>query len=397
MLAALWRGGLAVLTAQAWGRSAWVGHMAVDVWGWLDFWNMAQRGLVPYVDITKEYPVGAGLFYWALAPLLDLSDPRQVLAVHGLVLAAFEVVNAGLLYALLLEVAPRRAFPLAAAYVFAPTAMALGALRFEPVVLTFVLLGEWARRKGSPSWAALWWSLGAVLKWFPALFVAGLAARAVLRERRWRTAIAASAVLLVVLVAANLPFVLAGLARRGTADAWLHTYRFHAERHLYLDTVLGVVQAFAGPLSFERMAAWWSAAAALATLRLARRLDAPRLGIAGIVAAFALNRVHSPQFHLWFLPFVLLVVAELPWAQARRVFAWWAASDLLNVAVYPVLFTPAVAEVDAQPPGFWTALMGAAILARAAALVGLAVDAARYPPVATGSAGSELHSLQEPA
>jgi hypothetical protein len=58
------------LGAVLW-RSAWMPHLVQDIVSWRSFLEQSRLGLVPYVDFSKEYPVGGGLLYWALAWLVD--------------------------------------------------------------------------------------------------------------------------------------------------------------------------------------------------------------------------------------------------------------------------------------------------------------------------------------
>ena len=52
-------------------ETIWVKHIVADIWTWRRFWRQAQAGGIPYVDYTKEYPVGAGLIYWTMSPFLE--------------------------------------------------------------------------------------------------------------------------------------------------------------------------------------------------------------------------------------------------------------------------------------------------------------------------------------
>jgi hypothetical protein len=81
---------------------------------------------------------------------------------------------------------------------------------------------------------------------------------------------------------------------------------------------------------------------------------------AALLAVFLLwNKVHSPQYSLWLLPF--LVLLPVHWA-------WWAAYTANDLVLYGLVFYAGPISLDwAQP---WLAL---SVLARAGLLLGLAV------------------------
>jgi hypothetical protein len=49
----------------------WLNHLVLDVFTWRGFFADARRGLVPSVDMAREYPVLAGALYWLMSPLMD--------------------------------------------------------------------------------------------------------------------------------------------------------------------------------------------------------------------------------------------------------------------------------------------------------------------------------------
>src|SRR5688572_16942286 len=87
----------------------WFNHLILDVFTWRGFFADAHRGLIPYVDMSREYPVGAGLFYWMLSPVMDPDHGMGMLIAHGSVMLAADVVVAALAWACFREVSPRHA------------------------------------------------------------------------------------------------------------------------------------------------------------------------------------------------------------------------------------------------------------------------------------------------
>jgi hypothetical protein len=369
---------LTYLLTDAW-NSNFVSHMVQDLRTWHDFFVSARAGYVPYVDIPKEYPVLTGVLYWALSPLVHPADLRQTVLVHGLVMDAVDLVNTGLFFFLVRSRAPERALPLTLLFALNPTSLLLSPLRFESVLILFVLLGYRAHARGRPLGAVAWWSVGFWVKWVPAFFIAAQEWRAlVLERRRWRW-LAALGIFAGVALALNLPFAL--LARfRGASLAFLTApVRFHVVRPLYWDTLLGVGQIWLGPLPWERYGSLWTLGLVAMALVLRPRLRLEYKGVLLCLAALVFNRIYSAQFNLWFYPFLLLGLTAETTARFTRILALAVVLDILNVVVFPLSFTLALAEMGGFGPyaavtgGPWTVVFSVAIVVRAVLLVVLAV------------------------
>jgi hypothetical protein len=365
------------LGAGLW-HTAWMPHLVQDIASWRPFLEQARRGLVPYVDFSKEYPVGGGLLYWLLGGLVDPADIRGTVLAHALVMSTVDVVNAGLFYRIAAGIDGRRALGATLLFALNPTSLVLGPVRYEAIVVTLVLLGYACHRRGQPLRAVWWWSLGCWLKWFPAFFIAAQEYRAfVVEKARWRW-LKSAGIFLAVAAAVNLPFVLLAWSRHGSLQHWLWPYRFHATRPLYWDTLLGVGQIWLGPLPFERYASLWTLGLLAAALLVRPAMGVELKGALVCIAALLFNRIHSTQFHLWFYPFLILGLMEAPRPALRRFVPLGTAIDLLNVLVFPFAFSYAYAEMGGFLPsaareggGAWTAVFSGAIVLRAALLLAL--------------------------
>jgi hypothetical protein len=375
---------LALLVTDCWG-SPWVSHLVQDIRTWREFFLSTQAGLVPYVHLTKEYPVLGGALYWAMSPFVEADDLRQTVIVHGLFMLAADVLNAVLFYRLARTVLP--SFALAATLIFSLnlTSLVMSPVRYEPWVTTFVLLGLGAHRHGRYDRATFWWAIGCGLKWYPAFFVAAQEYRLWRVDGRRTHWMRAAVVFAAATAAINLPFLIAAW-REGTASNLLAPYLFHARRPLYWDTLLGVGQIWLGPLPWERHAGLWSLVLMLAAILVKPRMRLETKGVLVCLAAIVFNRIYSTQFNLWFYP--LLIVAALDASAPRRkgLLLLMAVLDALNVLVFPTTFTPAVAEMGGFFPfaardagGPWTMAFSGLIAARAAVIVALA--AALWPTV----------------
>ena len=140
-IVALWKAmALGLLVTLFWD-APWVSHLVQDIRTWHGFFLSTQAGLVPYVDITKEYPVLGGALYWAMSPFVDADDLRQTVLVHGLFMLAADLLNTVLFYRLARGIQPSLALPATLLFGLNLTSLVMGPVRYEPFVTTFVLLG----------------------------------------------------------------------------------------------------------------------------------------------------------------------------------------------------------------------------------------------------------------
>ncbi len=355
-----------------------VGHMVQDLRTWHDFFVKARSGLTPYVDFSKEYPVGAGVLYWALAPFVDPEDLRQTVFVHGLAMGAVDLVNTVLIYRLFRDKNPEQALVFTLLFSLNLTTLLLSPIRFESALVLFVLLGYGASTRGRSMRAVALWGVGFWMKWLPAFFIAAQEWRALIVDRaRWRWP-RAMAVFLAVALAMNGPFVWAAW-RHGSLAHLMAPWKFHMERPLYWDTLLGVGQIWLGPLPWERHGSWWTLGLVILALVARPRLRLEYKGVLLCIAATVLNRIYSAQFHLWFYPFLLLGMITESEGRRRQLLSLAALLDVLNVIVFPLSFTLCLDEIGGFHPyaaaangGPWTVVFSAAIVLRTVALGALA-------------------------
>ena len=278
------------------------------------------------VDGAIEYPVLTGVFMWASGRIAT-GDHSQYLQVTALLLAPF-----GLLAAHQLEkLSGRRALLFAAA----PAIVLYAFHNWDLLAVAAAVAGIWAWRKRYFELAAVLFGLGAALKMYPALFLVPLALY------RWRegdrkeglvTFGAGAGVFLLV----NLPFMLVNF------EGWWATYEFHSNRLPNFDTVwlLGLSPSgdpLWSPSTFNLVTTGLIVASYGLALWLGWRRSAvknapyPFLQVcAAALAAFLLwNKVHSPQYVLWLLPFFVLLRIHV---------GWWIAYSLADLAVYVGVF-----------------------------------------------------------
>ena len=382
---------VALLLTVLWGTQP-VSHLVQDIRTWRDFFVETQAGAIPYVTITKEYPVLGGILYWLMSPFVHPDDLRQTIVVHAAFMLVADLVNAALFFPLARAIAPRHALAATLVLNLNLTALVTAPVRYESWIVTFVLLGYLAHRRRRYLWATFFWSIGCGLKWYPAFFIAAQEWRLIVVERRRLHWAGATAVFLGVTAALNVPFALGALHATGSLHNWEWPYKFHANRPLYWDTLLGVGQIWLGPLPWERYAGLWSLGLMLLAVVVRPRLGIEYKGVLVCLAGIVFNRIYSTQFNLWFYPLLILGILAEDDERRRRWLVWtFVVLDVLNVIVYPLSFAGAVAEMGGFFPwaareggGQWTVVFSAAIVLRTVAVAVLAALLLRSRPGAQG-------------
>jgi uncharacterized membrane protein len=334
-----------------------------------------------------EYPVLTGVFMWAAGLLVD--DGNAYLRVTALLLAPFALVSAYVLarmagrQAILFAASPAIVFyafhnwdllvvaatiaglwswyrgrPVWAAVWFGVGA----ALKLNPILLVAPLALEvWWRHRGRPKdeESDLPWIVVAVLgagacfslqqsvdtgigHWAALVgLVVALAMGAYFTIRyshdgRYREAVSVLVAGVGTAIGLNLPFMLVNF------DGWWATYEFHRVRVPNFDSIWNLAASRYGSLGFIQMPdlnltvavvtlATFVVALAYGLRRAQREGVYPFLGVgAALLASFMLwNKVHSPQYTLWILPFFVLL--NISWL-------WWAAYTIVDAVAYVGIF-----------------------------------------------------------
>lgn len=280
------------------------------------------------VNGAIEYPVLTGTFMWVTG--LPSTDVNQFFVISAFLMAPAALATAYLLG----RMAGWRALTWAAA-------PALGLYAFhnwDLLVVACAVGGMWCWSRRSPGWAGVWFGVGAAFKMYPAFFLAPLFFDE-LRRRGFRSATAAAGGGVLTFALINLPFLLTG------PEGWLATYRFHERRGPNFDNMWQLwfpSDTWAG--TFEAMTpdrlnvvtaaltgTFFVVALGLGWWRARRDGEYPFLQVCGaLLAAFLLwNKVHSPQYALWILPFFALLRVNV---------VWWALYAIADAATYYGVF-----------------------------------------------------------
>jgi hypothetical protein len=278
---------------------------------------------------TTEYPTLTSIWAWLSA--------LPVASGHGfIIVTALTFIPVVVLITLLLQaVAGRRAWIWAAT----PPLFLYAVYNWDvlPTICTaagiaVVLVGP---RRLSPFWVATLagaaFGLGAAFKVYPAMFVAPLAAAYLVDARlavraRLRLAAATIGAAVLVLLLANVPFILLNYS------GWRAVIAFQATRTIGSNTLsiwywwLQPYSAQGGPAfqaTLNHTAAVATAIGVLLALAVGiviglRRGTMPwvQTSAAMLCAYIVLNKVDSPQYVLWLLPFFVVVRLRLGWVAA---------------------------------------------------------------------------------
>jgi uncharacterized membrane protein len=248
-----------------------------------------------------EYPVLMGLFAWSTARLV--SSQQAYLLVSAVLLGPF-----GLLVSYLLA---RMSGWRALLWTTSPALVLYAFLNWDLLVVAAAVAGLWLWWRSRLEWSAFAFSIGASLKFYPLLFLLPLVLDAHATRGR-RSAILVGGVGIAVLVAINLPFLLLN------AEGWLATYQFHEARPAS-DSVWHVFPSWSPRrINFASAVLFFASLGVVliaAHRRLRREGKYPFLQASGaLLTAFLLsNKVYSPQFSLWILPFLVLLRVHVGW------------------------------------------------------------------------------------
>jgi uncharacterized membrane protein len=315
----------------------------------------------PYADADNEYPVGTGLLMGVTA--LPASNETQYLVINEIVLSVAALAITMILYRL---VGARALY-----FTAAPALAAYSFLNWDLFAIALSIGGVAALLAARDRLAGALAGLGAAAKLFPAFLVPGFALERVRRGDRGaalRVALWAA----IAWLALNAPVAILRPTR------WSLFYRFNASRPVDPATLWGLActERGTGVCPGSRLVGAGSlivfVAAALLVwhLRMRRDPDFPRWTFAfPLMVLFLLtNKVYSPQYSLWLVPWFALVLPDL------TRFLVWSGVDLAAWA--------ATLAFVRQVPGFEGPpflLVKALVLARAIALVWLLAGYIRWP------------------
>jgi uncharacterized membrane protein len=267
-----------------------------------------------------EYPVLTGVFMWASG--LPVSTANSYLVLSAALLAPFALATTWLLW----KMSGLRALLWAAA----PAIVLYAFHNWDLLAVAAVAAGLYAWWSGRPWWAAVAFGVGGALKMYPLMFLGPLTLE-FLGRREPKGAIKVAMLGAGTWLAANLPFMVANFG------GWYATYDFHRQRVANFDTIwqfgwprwtaehtnLVTTSLLLGSFALILALGWFARA------RLAAAYPFLQTSAALLAAFLLFNKVHSPQYTLWLLPFLVVLRVHV---------GWWIAYALADLAVYVGVF-----------------------------------------------------------
>lgn len=335
------------------------GHTALgDIPGRYFAWHLGPHAL-PYLDRRVEYPVVIGVVAYLTA--LVGRSATTFFALTALMSAGLAFLMTRLLFA--------RAPAQAIRWVIGLPVLLYAFHNWDLFAMIPAVLGILAYERGEDVNAGAWLGLGLSTKVFPGLILAPLVVR------RWfdgdrRGAVRMTAGGVAVTVVLNAPVALASW------KGWSYPAKFQGARHATWGSLVswitsppwGISQVigFSAPAKFANAIAFALLAVGLITISVIgvrRRLDAAAIG-AAVVAVFMLsNKVYSPNYDVWLVPFFVLV----PFSRRQ-----WVAFCAADLAMYVVVFGRFHGLVDSSVTGN---LVPAIVVVRAVVLSSMIVTA----------------------
>ncbi|QNG55504.1 DUF2029 domain-containing protein [Pseudonocardia petroleophila] len=350
-----------------------------------------------------EYPVLTGLLIWAGAYFAD-TDGAFLLA-SAVLMAPFGLLTGWMLgrlarwRALLWAVGPPLVLYAFHNWDLPVVACAVGAI--------YVVHGRGGDRPlaDRATVAAVLLGLGFALKLYPGAFVLPLALHVLAQSRPgsldWRGALRVPLAAAATVVLVNLPFAVVGYegwrasftfqqlrdVDFTTNSIWYWGFRPESDpENLDFQDAIDVVSPLLVLLAFAVAAAvgWW---------RFRREGSYPWVAVsAAMLCGFMLlHKVHSPQYTLWLLPF--LVLLAVPW---RWIAAYLVADAVMGIGIFRWFYAFKAGEGGIYD-GFAAQAVVLGVWGRAALLVVLFVLFLRLPDPWAGRDGDALTARRTPA
>jgi len=356
-----------------------------------------QGSRLPYLQHCEgtcdEYPV---LTMYLMRTAAWISEPLNrgyatFFNVNVLLLTAFALITSWALYRM---VGVRALY-----FALAPTLFAYGFMNWDLLAVMLATLGTLMFLSDRDGWSGGFLGLGAAAKGYPALFVIPFAADR-FRERRRLAGVALVLAAAGTWTVVNVPFAVAA------PHAWGTFFRYNAARGADWDSLWfvacdrlggghGTCSWPASVLNPTSALLFVVAVLIVWMLRWSRLHETPAwtLGFP-VVALFLLtNKVYSPQYGLWLLPWFALALPNL------RLFVAFEAADMAVFATRFLWFARLDANAGTQgfAPGaglpLW--MFQVALVVRAVILVGCVADwVLRDPPPVDIPEASPLRRLR---
>ncbi len=267
-----------------------------------NFFGKASIPGWPYVNSQLEYPVLTGLFIRLTAVIGG--NLRGYYIANTFFLIAFAAGGTFLLYKML-PLAERG--KLWKYWIFAPSMLVFSVYNWDLLAVFCVISAMYSVWRGKDLWAAFFLALGTWAKLYPIFYFLPL----ILKQNSWRKKSGIVLIAGAVTLALNLPFAIANF------DSWAYFFTFNSGRISTFDSIWTVIRwGFPGlqdekiinSLSLAIFASWYF----LAIWKYRKESLFKSWYMATLIFLMT-NKVFSPQYLLWLLPFFVVLPAPKYW------------------------------------------------------------------------------------
>ncbi len=254
---------------------------------------------LPYLEVTIEYPLITGFFIY-LAWFFGKSLLGYAILSYVL-LTLFAIIAAMTLYKLcgILNAAKNRLWMF---FVFAPSMIVFNIFNWDIIAVMFMVLAIYSYYRNKFIWASLFLALGFNAKLFPVLLLPIM-----LLKTGWKNKIKISLTFVITCIFLNIYFMIKNFS------VWKSTYIFHSLRQPNIDSVWVLTGLNTQTINILSLALFLLFFALLVYNH--KKYDTIKMGFLAVLLFLIVNKIFSPQYMLWLLPFFVLssFITKIPY------------------------------------------------------------------------------------
>ena len=251
--------------------------------------NEVSAKQIPYIERAVEYPIITGFFIYftwligknllgyALLTWIFLTLPAVITAITLHKLAE------------MLKLGKKRLFWF---FIFAPSMIVFSIYNWDMIALMFMVLGIYSFCKNKPLMASMFIGLGFNAKLFPVILLP------IMMLKNRKNAIKMLLVFILTFLVLNSYFMIASF------DTWKNIFLYHSLREPNIDSAWHITGLSTGAINIASAVLF--SISYIALLLFFKKRDLIALSFLSMLLFLLLNKIFSPQYILWLLPFFVL-------------------------------------------------------------------------------------------